>query len=116
MGEWVVCDRFLHSSLAYQGAARGLGIDAVRTANALAVEGCLPDLVVVLDLPVTAARERHVGAQDRIESEGDGLQAAVAAGYRTLARAEPGRVRWCSAVGTPEEIHRRVMSLVEGLA
>ena len=68
-GAWVVCDRFVDSSLAYQGAARGLGIDAVWAINAPAVDGCLPDLAIVLDV---RARDRGrrvtAGPKDRSRS------------------------------------------------
>ena len=60
-GAWVVCDRFVDSSLAYQGAARGLGIDAVWAVNAPAVDGCLPDLAIVLDVPPATAGLRDSG-------------------------------------------------------
>ena len=75
-GGWVVTDRFLDSSLAYQGAARGLGIDLVLEVNRPAVDGCLPDLSVVVDVPVAVAAGRRCASPDRIEAEGDGLPGA----------------------------------------
>lgn len=115
-GRWVVTDRFVDSSLAYQGAARGLGIDAVWEINRPGVEGCLPDLAVVLDVPVDVAAERDTGPDDRIESEGHALQEAVAAGYRQLAVRFPGRVAIVSGVGSVDDVHARVVELVEALA
>jgi dTMP kinase len=111
-GRWVVCDRFVDSSLAYQGVARGIGVDAVWDANRVAVEGCLPDRVLVLDLPVDAARARSAG-DDRIELEGDRFQQRVAAGYRELAARFPERVVLVPAAGSVEDVHAAVMAEVQ---
>ena len=113
-GRWVVCDRFVDSSLAYQGVARGTGIEAVWDANRLAVEGCLPDRALVLDLPVGDARVRS-GGDDRIEAEGDGFQQRVAAGYRELASRFPERVTLVPARGSVQDVHAAVMAAVETL-
>lgn len=115
-GRWVVTDRFVDSSLAYQGAARGLGVDAVWEINRPGVEGCLPDLAVVLDVPVRLAAGRDTGPDDRIESEGLALQEAVAAGYRELAASFPDRIATVNGGGSVDEVHARVLALVEGLA
>jgi dTMP kinase len=114
-GQWVVTDRFVDSSLAYQGAARGLGIDEVWRINEPAVRGCLPDLAIVLDVPAAEAGARDTGPDDRIESEGIALQEAVAAGYRELAARFPGRVRLVDARGPVDAVHAEVMRLVDGL-
>lgn len=111
-GTWVVCDRFVDSSLAYQGVARGLGVDAVWDANRLAVEGCVPDMALVLDLEPAAAGARTAGA-DRIEAEGDGFQRRVAEGYRELATRFPERVVLVPAAGSVDEVHRALMAAVE---
>ena len=87
-GEWVVSDRFVASSLVYQGVVRGLGVDAVRAMNAAAVHDAVPDLVVVLDVAEAVARGRRQGAPDRMESEDAEFHAAVARAYRELAAAE----------------------------
>jgi dTMP kinase len=113
-GRWVLSDRFVDSSLAYQGVARGLGVDGVWDANRLAVEGALPDRAVVLDLPVNDARTRR-GGGDRIEDEGDAFQQRVAAGYRELAERFPERVVLVSAEGSVDEVHAAVMAAVEPL-
>lgn len=115
-GAWVVCDRFVDSSLAYQGAARGLGIDAVWAINAPAVDGCLPDLAIVLDVPPAIADTRGAGPKDRIEVEGIALQHAVADGYRELAERYPGRVTILPGKGSIEQVHVLVMGAVERLA
>lgn len=113
-GTWVVCDRFVDSSLAYQGVARGLGVDAVWEANRMAVEGCVPDMALVLDLEPAAAGAR-TGGDDRIEAEGDGFQRRVAEGYRELATRFPERVVLVSAEGSVDEVHAAVMAKVEPL-
>lgn len=115
-GRWVVTDRFVDSSLAYQGAARGLGIDAVWEINRPGVEGSLPDLAVVLDVPAHLAAGRDTGPDDRIESEGLALQEAVGAGYRELASRFPERIATVSGDGSIDEVHARVLALVEALA
>ena len=115
-GAWVVCDRFVDSSLAYQGAARGLGIDAVWAINAPALDGCLPDLAIVLDVPPAVADARDTGPKDRIEVEGIELQHAVVDGYRELAVRFPGRVTIVPGRGSVEQVHALVMGAVERLA
>jgi dTMP kinase len=115
-GSWVVTDRFLDSSLAYQGAARGLGVDLVLEINRPAVDGCLPDLAVVVDVPVTVAAGRRCASPDRIEAEGEGFQQRVADGYRELARRFPERVRLVPGEGSVEEVHRAVMDAVGAIA
>lgn len=114
-GGWVVTDRFIDSALAYQGVARGLGIDAVLGVNADAVDGCLPDLALVIDTPLAVTAERRCAAPDRIEAEGPGFQERVAAGYHQLAERFPARVRLVPGEGTVEDVHARVLAVVEPL-
>lgn len=114
-GAWVVSDRFLDSSLAYQGAARGLGVDAVMELNRLAVDGRLPDRALVIDVPVALATSRRCATPDRIEAEGDGFLGRVAGGYRDLAGRFPERVRLVDGTGTPDEVHARVLDAVGDL-
>jgi dTMP kinase len=114
-GDWVVCDRFLASSLAYQGVGRGLGIGEVRAANALAVDGCMPDLTIVVDVPLAIAEARR-GRGDRIEAEGADFHARVADGYREIAAADPTHVRTVDGSGTPPEVHARVAAILAELA
>jgi dTMP kinase len=111
-GGWVVTDRFIDSSLAYQGVARGLGIEAILAVNADAVDGCLPDLSLVIDTPLAASAERRCAAPDRIEAEGPGFLERVAAGYRELAARFPERVRMIPGDGAVEDVHARVMDAV----
>jgi dTMP kinase len=92
-GRILVLDRFIDSSLAYQGFARGLGIDAVLAVNAPGLLGVLPDLTIVLDVDPLVGLARAGGAPDRIEAEGLDLQLRVAAGFAVLVRRFPYRVR-----------------------
>lgn len=113
-GRLVVCDRFLDSSLAYQGAARGLGVDAVRALNAPALGELRPDLTLLLWIDPAAAAGR--GAEDdRFEREGDALQRAVATAYEELAAAEPARWRRIDAARDPQTVHADVLAAVREL-
>lgn len=106
-GAVVVCDRYIDSSLAYQGIARGLGVDAVLELNLRVTEGLLPDLTFVLLVdPVTAA-SRWTDA-DRLEREGDALQEKVDAAYRELAERFPERIIMLDGAGRKDEIAREV--------
>ena len=94
-GTWVVLDRFVDSSLAYQGAGRALGIDAVRELNRFATGGLTPDLTLLLDLDPSAARARacaRAGAPDRLEREGLEFFSRIRNAYLKLAAAEPQRI------------------------
>jgi dTMP kinase len=93
VGRVLVLDRFLDSSLAYQGFARGLGVDEVLAVNAPGLRGVLPDLTVVLDVDPVVGLARSGGRPDRIEAEGVELQQKVVAGFAALARRFPERVR-----------------------
>ncbi len=92
-GRVLVLDRFIDSSLAYQGFARGLGIDAVLAVNAPGLRGLLPDLTIVLDVDPVVGLARAGNAPDRIEAEGLDLQRRVATGFAAVARRFPERVR-----------------------
>jgi dTMP kinase len=88
----VICDRYIDSSLAYQGLARGLGVDRVLELNLQATRGLLPDATFLLLLPAETAAARLGARRDRIESEGAAFRAAVDAAYRELAELFPRRV------------------------
>ena len=111
-GDWVICDRFVDSSLAYQGAARGLGIDAVQDLNAAAIAPVIPDATILLALPLDAAARRRDTPEDRIESEGERLQLKVAEGYEELARRFPERIVRIAADDSVEAVHRSVLLAV----
>lgn len=91
-GEWVISDRSYYSSIAYQGRARGLGEQRVRSINEAGLDGVVPDHVFVLDVYPEAALARQDGP-DRIGSEGVEFQAAVREAYLDLGRSEPEKVR-----------------------
>jgi dTMP kinase len=113
-GRDVVCDRFMDSTVAYQGAARGLGEDMVRELNAIAVDGCVPDRTVLLTLggEVAAARgaERGGWGSDRFEREGDSFHERIAAAFGALAAAEPERILTVDGSGGTEEVHAAVLA------
>lgn len=108
-GAWVVCDRFLDSSLAYQGGARGLGIDRVLELNRLAIGDVVPDRTVLFAVPADVALARRAGERaDRIEREGLAFAERVAAAYEELAARFPGRMRVVDGIGSPDEVAARV--------
>jgi dTMP kinase len=106
-GAAVVCDRYVDSSLAYQGIARGLGVDAVLQLNLVVTGGLLPDVTFLLLIDPDVATGRQV-EPDRLEREGSELQAKVDAAYRELARRFPERIVTIDATGEPEEIAKEV--------
>ena len=109
----VVSDRYLDSSLAYQGAARGLGVKEVERVNGFATRGLKPDLTVLLELDLAAAAAR--GAEDdRFEREGAELQRSVAGAYVELAAASPQRWRRIDAGREPQAVHAEVLAAVRG--
>jgi len=106
-GTWILLDRFVDSSLAYQGAARGLGIDAVAAINEFATHGLRPDRTLLLTIDPQLGRVRsHERAEglDRLERERDEFFEAVAAGYETLLTRDPRRVRRIDASGSAEAV------------
>lgn len=114
-GADVVCDRFIDSSLAYQGIARGLGLDLVLELNLTVLGGLLPDRTFVLAVDADAAARRREGAPDRIEQEGDRFQAEVGRAYEELARRFPDRVELLDGTLPPGELAAAVRARVEGL-
>jgi dTMP kinase len=91
-GEWVICDRFIDSSVAYQGVGRGLGLDVVLDLNLAAVGGLMPDRTFLLLLDPTEIPARLRRERDRLESESDDFHARAADGYRELAARFPERI------------------------
>lgn len=117
-GTTVLLDRFVDSSLAYQGAARGLGIEEVRAINALATGGLTPDRTLLLRVTPRTGRERQGerGREpDRLEREGEGFFAAIAAAYDELARSEPQRIRTIDAEQPPAEVLAQALDAVRDL-
>jgi dTMP kinase len=111
-GKVVVSDRFLDSSLAYQGIARGLGVEDVEQINRFATGGLLPDLTILLSIDPARAAER-AGQLDRFEDEGDSLQKAVFEAYGSLAANDPGRWRTVDADRSSQDVHVEVLDAVQ---
>jgi dTMP kinase len=114
-GADVVCDRFIDSSLAYQGIARGLGLEAVLVLNLTVLEGLLPQRTFVLALDAAVARLRRKANPDRIERVGDAFQAEVGDAYVSLAERFPDRLELIDGGLPPDEIAGIVRARVEGL-
>jgi len=111
----VVCDRYVDSSIVYQGIARGLGAQQVLDLNLAVTEGLLPDVTFVLNIDPALARARHSAGLDRIEREDDAFRAIVADGYRQLATLFPERVVALDATLPSEEIAAHVRDHVRAL-
>ncbi len=109
-GVIVICDRFTPSTLAYQGVARGMGVDEVDRRSAVATGGLEPDLVLVLDLPDDVAEARVAGERDRFERAGADFHAAVRQAYRDLAPARGWHI--IDASGDPNAVFERYWGLV----
>jgi dTMP kinase len=112
-GKVVVSDRFLDSSLAYQGAARGLGVEEVERVNGFATADLRPDLTLLLDIAPGTAGRRGAVEDDRFEQEGAALQVQVAAAYEELVAADPARWRRVDADRDPDAVHADVVAAVE---
>ena len=107
-GADVVCDRFVDSSLAYQGIARGLGLDAVLQLNLTVLEGLLPDRTFVLAIEPGTSSARVGSKPDRIEREDAAFHARVAAGYEELAALFPERVVVLDGALDPDALAERI--------
>jgi dTMP kinase len=111
-GRIVVSDRFLDSSLAYQGGARGLGIEDVERVNRFATRALRPNLTFLLEISPAEAAAR-AGEHDRFEEEGATLQEAVLAAYERLIELDPERWRRIDAARPAEAVHADVLAAVE---
>ena len=111
-GADVVSDRFIDSSLVYQGAARGLGIERVLALNLDPIRGILPDVTFLLLIDVDEALKRSAGARDRIEQEGEAFMTIVDNGYRQLAGLFPQRIVAIQADRPMHDIAEEVRELV----
>ena len=116
-GHWVLSDRFLDSSLAYQGGAGELGIEQVRAINAFGISDCFPDRTLVLALAEggARARARDNEVSDRIGGRPENYHQKVDLAFRLIAAEEPQRVRIVDASGTPEEVTRRLLGAIQDL-
>ena len=110
-GEIVLSDRYLDSSLAYQGAGRELGIELVLELNRAAVDGLMPELTLLFDIDPASARARRQREADRIESERDEFHARVRAGFEQLAAVQPGRIEVLDATLDREALSERVRTI-----
>ncbi len=117
-GALVLLDRFLDSSLAYQGAGRALGVEHVRAINLFATGGLQPDRTLLLRIPLAAGRARQLEralAPDRLEREEEAFFQTIAAAYDELARAEPERIRVIDAQQPAPEVLRRALAAIDDL-
>ncbi len=117
-GDWVLLDRFVDSSLAYQGAGRDLGIEAVRELNMFATAGLEPDRTLLLMLDPSAARARtddRGEILDRLEREGDAFFMKIARAYLQLASDEPERIRVIDAASEPDAVLAQALIAVHDL-
>ena len=113
-GELFIADRFSMSTYAYQGYGRGLELDEVRHLDRFATNGLVPDLYLVLDLPVETGRDRQKTSDkknDRLELSGDEFLEAVRVGYHELVDSD-GRAHLIDANGTIDEVHDRIKNLL----
>ncbi len=117
-GALVLLDRFVDSSLAYQGAGRDLGVEQVRAINRFATGGLEPDRTLLLCISPEAGRERQkIRAlnPDRLELEGEEFFARIDAAYRDLARAEPRRISLLDAERPPDRVLGDALAAIEDL-
>lgn len=110
-GETVVSDRYVDSTLAYQGYGRGVPLEVIRSLARIATSGLQPELTVLLDLPVRLGLDRvgRRGRHDRLEAEVREFHERVCGGYHSLAQAEPDRWLVLDATAAPAQIHRRIV-------
>jgi dTMP kinase len=114
-GRDVVADRYLLSNIVYQGHAGGLPADQLWAVGRLSTDSVEPDLTIVLDLPVEAARKRRTGSADRVESRDAGYHARVRDGFLDEARQHPERITIIDASKPVDEIHEQICREVQGL-
>ncbi len=118
-GEWVVCDRYLDSSRAYQGGAGELGDEDIMHLHALGSDGLLPDRTLLFTLPPADAqmrlKARDLGVSDAIGGRGTAYHAEVARSFAAIAKSESERFAKIDARGTAEEVHARVLEALAQL-
>jgi dTMP kinase len=117
-GETVLTDRYIDSSVAYQGAGRSLGADAVRSLNEWATSGLLPDLTVLLDVDPAVGRQRRTSgdaAEDRLESEADDFHTRIRDAFLSLAAARPERYLVLPAHLPVADLAARILAKVDAL-
>ncbi len=116
-GRVVLCDRFSDSTMAYQGHGHGLERALITAVNGAATGGLVPDLTLILDLPVeeglSRAAARGGDREDRFERMGTAFHTRLREGFHTIAKAEPARCRLIDAAGAPEDVAGRIWACVE---
>lgn len=108
----ILCDRFIDSTVSYQGYARKQDINQINKLNEIATGGLKPDLTIVFDIESTIAQKRLQGEKDRLEKEGLEFHKALRFGYLELAKKEPDRIKVINADDTIENIHKKVIELI----
>jgi dTMP kinase len=117
-GTWVLLDRFVDSSLAYQGAGRDLGVERIAALNAFATGGLRPDRTLLLRVDPATGRARQRGrdtSPDRLEREADAFFTTVAAAYEALAASDPQRIRVLDAASAPDRVLALALDAVADL-
>ena len=116
-GRWVLSDRFVDSSLAYQGGAGALGIEAVREVNAFGIGDCFPDrtLILIDEDGAERARARDTDGSDRIGGRGADYHHRVELAFRLIAAEESERVWLIDASGDPEQVTARLLDAIQDL-
>ena len=114
-GAIVLCDRFADATLAYQGYGRQLGASVIRRFNQFAAGGVVPNLTVLLDIPVSIGleRKRRAGGLDRLDLEREMFHEAVRKGYLRIAKQEPRRIRVIDGTAPVDEVTRVVSRIVD---
>lgn len=111
-GRVVIADRYIDSSLAYQGVARGLGSEEIETLNRWAADSLMPHLTVLIEVDAEVAVSRGAEENDRFENEGVSFQRKVAEAYAALAEASPDRIARIDGARGPDEVARDVSALI----
>lgn len=120
-GTHVICDRFVDSSLAYQGMGRALGFDAVAAINDFATGGLKPDVTIILDISAEQGRARRIVASggvddaDRLEAEPDDFHERIRNAFLELAARDPQRYLVLDATATVEQLHQSITKHLAGL-
>ncbi len=114
-GKVVLCDRHTDSTVAYQGYGRGLDLSRINMLNDIATSGLKPDLTIVFDIDVETSMQRVGKEKDRMESSGVEFFNKVREGYLEIAEKEPNRVKVINSSDTIENIHKKVVELIEKL-
>ena len=114
-GKIVICDRYIDSSFAYQGYARGLGLEMIEGINFHAIDGVVPELTIFLDLPPEQAFSRKGGrdSSDRMEREDLSFHNKVYEGYKAVAKKYPERVVCIAPTGTKFDTHRAIVKALK---